>query len=57
MLSQDLLDIIVCPACRKDLTYSEVKQTLTCTGCHRIYPIKDGIPILLVEEAKIEQQT
>ena len=57
MLSQDLLDIIVCPACKNDLTYSEVQQTLTCSGCHRVYPIKDGIPILLVDEAKIEQQT
>ena len=57
MLSKDLLDIIVCPACKSDLNYSEAQQALTCTGCHRVYPIKDGIPILLVEEAKIEQQT
>ena len=55
MLPKDLLDIIVCPACKKDLIYSDPQQTLTCTACHRVYPIKDGIPILLVDEAKVEQ--
>jgi len=54
MLSPELLAIIVCPACRSRLDYSDERQTLTCTACRRIYPIKDGIPILLVEEAKIE---
>lgn len=54
MLPQDLLDIIVCPACKKDLIYSEAKQTLTCTACRRVYPIKDDIPVLLLDEAKIE---
>jgi len=55
MLPKDLLDIIVCPACKKDLNYSEAQQTLTCTACRRVYPIKDGIPILLADEAKMEQ--
>jgi len=57
MLSKELLDIIVCPACKHDLNYSEAQQTLTCTGCHRVYPIRDGIPILLMEEAKTPQQS
>ena len=51
MLSKDLLEIIVCPACRKDLVYSPEKQTLTCTGRKRIYPIEDDIPILLIDRA------
>ena len=54
MLSQDLLDILVCPACRNPLRYSETAQTLTCTACRRVYPIQDDIPILLVERATIE---
>jgi uncharacterized protein YbaR (Trm112 family) len=54
MLSPELLAIIVCPACRNKLDYNEPRQTLTCTSCRRIYPIKDGIPVLLVEEGKIE---
>jgi hypothetical protein len=55
MLSKDLLDILVCPACKQPLAYSGEKQTLKCTGCHRVYPIRDEIPILLVDEAKIEE--
>ena len=55
MLSQDLLDILVCPACRSPLRYSEPAQTLTCTACRRVYPIQDDIPILLVERATIER--
>lgn len=54
MLAKELLDIIVCPACKKPLTYSPEKQTLKCTACHRVYPVRDDIPVLLVDEAKIE---
>ena len=55
MLPKDLLDILVCPACKQPLAYSAEKQTLTCGGCRRVYPIRDDIPILLVDEAKIEE--
>ena len=54
MLPKELLDILVCPACKQTLTYSEAAQTLKCTACRRVYPIRDEIPILLVDEAKIE---
>jgi uncharacterized protein len=54
VIAKDLLDILVCPACKKPLAYSEEKQTLTCAACHRVYPIRDDIPILLVDEAEIE---
>ena len=55
MLPKDLLDILVCPACRQPLAYSPEAQTLKCGACRRVYPIRDEIPILLVEEAKIEE--
>jgi uncharacterized protein len=54
MISQDLLDILVCPACRKPLVLKENRQALKCEGCHRVYPIKDEIPVLLVDEAVID---
>jgi len=54
MLAKDLLDILVCPACKQPLTYNEAAQTLKCAACRRVYPIRDEIPILLVDEAKIE---
>ncbi len=46
-LSKELLDIICCPMDKKDLKYDKKKQTLTCTHCKFVYPIKEGIPILL----------
>jgi hypothetical protein len=52
MLSQELLDILVCPACKGDLAYDATVQTLTCPACRLRYRIEDDIPIMLVEEAE-----
>ena len=56
MLPKDLLDILVCPepSCRQPLALTPAGDALKCAACRRVYPIRDGIPILLVEEAKIE---
>ena len=54
MLSPDLLEILVCPACHGKLDYSESGQTLACVSCRRVYPIRDGLPVLLIDQAKIE---
>jgi hypothetical protein len=51
-LSPDLLGILVCPACKGDLAYSEAAQTLTCDRCRLRYRIEDDIPVMLVEEAQ-----
>ncbi|MBP1654969.1 MAG: hypothetical protein H6Q28_1525 [Bacteroidetes bacterium] len=50
MLSQDLLDILCCPKCRVDLTYSVEQSTLTCTKCGKVYQVKNDIPIMLVDD-------
>ena len=47
-------DDLVCPVCKQPLTYNAEKETLKCPQCHRVYPIRDEIPILLVDEAIIE---
>ena len=49
-LDPDLLAIIVCPACRADLAV--VEDELVCQGCGLAYPVRDGIPVLLVDEAR-----
>jgi len=56
MLKQ-FLDILVCPVpeCRKPLTLAADESSLQCTGCRRIYPIRDGIPNLQVDHAKMPQ--
>ena len=56
-LSKDLLNILACPNCvRKpgctgELEYREDRQQLICYHCKLVYLIKDGIPVMLIEEA------
>jgi uncharacterized protein YbaR (Trm112 family) len=49
---RELLEILVCPKCRGELEYREAEATLTCRSCRLAYPVRDGIPIMLIDEAK-----
>jgi uncharacterized protein YbaR (Trm112 family) len=51
-LAPQLLEILVCPKCKGALEYSAEQSTLTCTSCRLRYPIRDGIPIMLIDEAQ-----
>ena len=54
MLPQDLLSILACPKCRGDLQLLgalEQGQGFLCAGCDKVYPIYDGVPVLLVDKA------
>ena len=46
-----LLDILVCPICKASLEYRKAEQELVCKPCKLIYPIRDGIPIMLEDQA------
>ncbi len=52
MINEELLKILACPLCKMDLLYDEINQKLICTVCGKKYPIRDGIPVMLVEEAE-----
>jgi uncharacterized protein YbaR (Trm112 family) len=54
MIPQDLLDLVVCPACKSDLELKTNPEALKCTACRRVYPVRDGLPVLLIEEATID---
>jgi len=54
MIPKDLLEILVCPACKTPLVMKEDGGSLKCGACHRVYPVREDIPILLVDEATIE---
>jgi len=54
MIAKDLLEILVCPACKQSLEYRQNPESLKCTHCHRVYAVKYDIPIMLVDEATIE---
>lgn len=51
-LSDELLAILACPRCKGTLRYLEEKPALVCDGCRLSYPVRDGIPVLLVDEAE-----
>ena len=51
MIPQDLLEILVCPACKKPLVIKDNGESLKCNACRRVYPVREDIPILLVDEA------
>ena len=50
----ELLEILACPACKTPVTLVKNGQALKCGSCHRVYPIKDDIPVMLIDEATVE---
>ena len=55
-IDPELLEILVCPACHGELKPPS-EAGLECSGCGRIYPIREGIPVMLVEEASPPTRT
>ncbi len=53
-ISQDLLDILVCPLCKTSLDVKNDGSGLKCVQCKRVYPVRDDIPVMLVDEARVE---
>lgn len=51
-VSSELLEILVCPACHGEVEYKERRARIVCTACGRRYPVRDGIPVMLVDEAE-----
>ncbi|HEY3824280.1 MAG TPA: Trm112 family protein [Bryobacteraceae bacterium] len=54
-ISPDLLDILICPACRAKVELKTDGSGLRCVSCHRLYPIRDEIPVMLIDEAVIDE--
>ena len=50
MIDKELLDILACPACKADVRLES--DRIVCTKCGRRYPVKDGIPIMLIDQAE-----
>lgn len=51
-LDERLLEILICPDCSATLEHKERRKVLLCTGCGLQYPVREGIPVMLVSEAK-----
>jgi uncharacterized protein YbaR (Trm112 family) len=56
-LNPALLEIIVCPACHGGLAVDDEAQELVCGSCGLAYPVRDDIPVLLVDEARKPEQS
>ena len=54
-IPQELLDILVCPICKTAVKMTADNSGLKCGTCRRVYPVRDDIPVMLPEEAKIEE--
>ena len=53
-ISKELLDILVCPLCKAPVHLKPDGSGLKCEKCSRVYPVRDNIPVMLVDEAKVE---
>jgi uncharacterized protein YbaR (Trm112 family) len=51
-ISKELLEILACPKCKGDIHQNDTGDGLICESCKLIYEIRDGIPIMLIDEAK-----
>ena len=54
-ISKELLEILACPLCKAQVRLTPDGSGLKCEECHRVYPIRDDIPVMLVDEAKLEE--
>lgn len=55
-INKELLDILVCPLCKESVQLTADEQGLKCPQCRRVYPIRDGVPTMIVSEARIESE-
>jgi uncharacterized protein len=53
LIPKEVLDMLVCPACRNALHPAQDGSGYKCEACKRFYPVRDEIPVMLIEEATI----
>ena len=53
-IDPELLEILACPKCKPAVVLVDNGSGLKCSTCRRVYPIKDDIPVMLIDEARIE---
>ncbi len=55
MIPKDLLEDLICPVCKQSVVPTPAQDALKCPKCRRVYPIRDDIPIMLVDEARVDE--
>lgn len=51
-IAKELLDILACPQCKGPVAYDPAAQELVCHSCALAYPVRDDIPVMLIDEAR-----
>jgi len=51
-MDKKLLDILACPSCKGELKFLKEQSELVCVSCRLAYPVRDDIPVMLVDEAR-----
>ncbi|MEE8574715.1 MAG: Trm112 family protein [Thermodesulfobacteriota bacterium] len=52
VLDKELLEILACPKCKKEIGLTKSGDGIVCESCKLVYPIRDGIPVMLIDEAE-----
>jgi uncharacterized protein YbaR (Trm112 family) len=50
-ISKELLEILACPKCKGEVQLTDKQDGLVCKACELVYPVKDDIPVMLIDEA------
>jgi uncharacterized protein len=53
-IDSHLLEILACPVCKTEVKLTSDEKGLKCVKCNRVYPIKEDIPVMLIDEATID---
>jgi len=57
MIKKELLDVLACPKCKGDIRVSKDENHIVCDTCKLLYEIREGIPVMLIDEAKQVEDT
>lgn len=55
LVKRELMEILVCPVDKAELVVLEAEKKLCCSECGRLYPVRDGIPVMLIDEAEVPE--
>lgn len=55
MISDALIKIMICPKCQSDLKYNKEENNLQCNNCETVYRIEKNIPIIIIDENKLNE--
>jgi uncharacterized protein len=55
-VQKELLEILVCPQCRTPVKMTADQKGLKCATCRRVFPVRDDIPVMLIEDARIDPE-